>query len=663
MATPAADRPPSGLARLAGLLAPFPGRLDFAVQLAAISALVTLVVEVYQTPEPWLTIYIVFFIMKPDRTRSIILALVMTTLVTLLIGFLFLIAARVVDDPLIRVVAMALLSFAILFLGSASKLKPVGNTIALVIVYALDKLGGVPSGEIATRALLYAWLFVGIPAAVAIAVSAAFGPSPRRLAERALAHRLRLGAAMLRRPDARARKAFAEALREGPGEIPEWLRLAGVERVAPAVVAALAQANRSTAVILELIDLAGRAPEAQWPEAVRAPLAETLADMAGILDRGGYPVDVNPGADDDPALPPLAARALVQLRSAMAGFAEQPSSGGAPEPADGEKSGFFRDDAFTNPAHVYYALKTTSAALFCYFVYSILDWPGIHTCLITCYIVALETTAETIEKITLRIAGCVIGAAFGLATLLFVLPHVESVGALMAIVFAGALASAWISAGSPRIGYVGFQLALAFYICVAQGWGPSFNMSDIRDRIVGILFGELVVGAIFASVRPVSVAARVDRAFPALVRRLAALAGAANPVVQSGLVAAAQTDLEAITQDLEIARYEPKAILPAPEWFDQRRAMAADLSALPGPLLLFPAPSEGIRRRVEQIADALSGAPLPAEAERASNEPAADGDLAAAVRALIDRPLSALEKIAAHEVQANGEQGFRYASA
>ena len=54
-------------------------------------------------------------------------------------------------------------------------------------------------------------------------------------------------------------------------------------------------------------------------------------------------------------------------------------------------------DAFTNPAHVQYALKTTGAAMFCYVVYLLLDWPGIHTCLITCYIVSLGSTAETVE--------------------------------------------------------------------------------------------------------------------------------------------------------------------------------------------------------------------------------------------------------------------------
>src|SRR5467141_2959405 len=36
-------------------------------------------------------------------------------------------------------------------------------------------------------------------------------------------------------------------------------------------------------------------------------------------------------------------------------------------------------DAFTNPAHVHFALKVTFAAMFCYIVYEAIDWSGIHT--------------------------------------------------------------------------------------------------------------------------------------------------------------------------------------------------------------------------------------------------------------------------------------------
>src|SRR6266576_3601028 len=53
---------------------------------------------------------------------------------------------------------------------------------------------------------------------------------------------------------------------------------------------------------------------------------------------------------------------------------------------------FFVSDAFTNPAHVHFALKVTFAAMFCYIFYMAIDWSGIHTAFITCTFIALEST-------------------------------------------------------------------------------------------------------------------------------------------------------------------------------------------------------------------------------------------------------------------------------
>src|SRR5262249_31694386 len=71
----------------------------------------------------------------------------------------------------------------------------------------------------------------------------------------------------------------------------------------------------------------------------------------------------------------------------------------------------FVPDAFTNPAHVHFALKVTFAAMFCYIFYSAIDWSGIHTAFITCTFIALESTKATLYKGTLRIVGCLIGGA------------------------------------------------------------------------------------------------------------------------------------------------------------------------------------------------------------------------------------------------------------
>jgi multidrug resistance protein MdtO len=246
MAPAAGERRPSFFEGIGALLAPFPGRLEFAVRLALICALTTLVVEIYQTPEPALAVYVVFFVMKPDRAASVVTSIVMTLLITLIVGLALALAVEVIEQPLWRVTAMTLVSFCLTFAASASKLKPVAGTVALITAYALDLLGSVPGGELATRGLLYAWLFVGIPAGVSIVVNLVLGPAPRRLAERALAHRLRCAATVLLAPESSARKAFEECLHEGPGEVPVWLKLAGAERTSPARdITALSQAARS----------------------------------------------------------------------------------------------------------------------------------------------------------------------------------------------------------------------------------------------------------------------------------------------------------------------------------------------------------------------------------------------------------------------------------
>ena len=53
------------LSSIVELLAPSPGRLEFAARLALICALTTLVVEIYQTPDPALAAYVAFFISSP----------------------------------------------------------------------------------------------------------------------------------------------------------------------------------------------------------------------------------------------------------------------------------------------------------------------------------------------------------------------------------------------------------------------------------------------------------------------------------------------------------------------------------------------------------------------------------------------------------------------
>jgi uncharacterized membrane protein YccC len=162
----------------------------------------------------------------------------------------------------------------------------------------------------------------------------------------------------------------------------------------------------------------------------------------------------------------------------------------------------FVPDAFSNPAHVHFALKVTFAAMFCYIFYNAIDWSGIHTAFITCTFIALESTEATLYKGTLRFVGCLIGGALALFSIVFFMPHMETIASLVVLVACAAAIAGWVATGSERISYAGLQLAFAFFYSVFQGYAPDTDLDNVRNRVIGILFGLIVTGFVFQYVWP-----------------------------------------------------------------------------------------------------------------------------------------------------------------
>ncbi|NIF87084.1 FUSC family protein [Burkholderia sp. Cy-637] len=595
MARPAAEIRAPGPRELLRLLAPFPGRAAMAWRIALICAVTVLVASVYGTPEAALSAYVVFFLNRADRVTSSLLAVALMLIVSIVIALVLGVAILSIDYAILRVACMVVLSVGLLYLTSASKLRPVGAILAMIVGFGLDELGLAPFGEAATRALLYVWLMVAIPVGVSIVVNLLVAPSPRRLMLGQLARRLRLAARRLQGDEA-ARDGFDAALREGDKPLLTWLKLSKLEgSTSAADVGPLRQAIASSTALLVTVALADREPEARLPDELRASLAATLDEMAAILERGGYPVEVRLAPPPAEALPPLARAVATELHAVITQFAEPaaqaaqasppPAAETAPPPKPG--GGFFLPDARSNPDHVRYALKTTAAAMFCYLLYSQLDWSGIHTCFITCYMVSLGSTAETVEKLTLRIAGCLVGALFGTAALVFVVPALSSIEQLLALVLVGAWLSAWVAFGSPRIAYAGFQVAFAFFLCVIQGAGPGFDLTLARDRTIGILIGNLVVYLVFTRIWPVSIGKQIDVALAALLGQWRRLATVAQPAERRVLAAEAFARHGAIAQELGLIHYEPSWVRPAAGWLSSRRRALAELGALEAPLFLL----------------------------------------------------------------------------
>ncbi len=294
--------------------------------------------EYYGTPEPALTAYLVFFLNRPDRTSSLVFNVALVVLITFLIAFVFMLAILVVDAPAWRVATMALVSVGFLFLASASKLRPLGAILAMIVAYALDLLGFIPLGELATRALLYAWLFVATGAGVSLVVNLLIAPAPRRLAERAIAERLRAAAALLVEPGAAEVRSPADRRDVGAGEILERLHLARLERTVTAEGAPhLEGAAHRTATILLLAETIrnGARVSMVW----RRARAVTLRAMAGAFERGGYPVNILAPIDGlSPARGQRAEALIRDFDGVLAHFADPIAKADAPEAARSDSS-------------------------------------------------------------------------------------------------------------------------------------------------------------------------------------------------------------------------------------------------------------------------------------------------------------------------------------
>jgi uncharacterized membrane protein YccC len=147
----------------------------------------------------------------------------------------------------------------------------------------------------------------------------------------------------------------------------------------------------------------------------------------------GFIVAVSQSVGEEVPSPELLVRGLLWLWVAIAygvgltvalNLLFLPDAPGPPAHLPKPK-GFFVSDAFTNPAHVHFALKVTFAA----------------------------------------IAG-------------------------------------WVATGSERISYAGLQLAFAFFYSVFQGYAPDTDLDNVRNRVVGILFGLVVTGLVFQYIWP-----------------------------------------------------------------------------------------------------------------------------------------------------------------
>jgi multidrug resistance protein MdtO len=629
-------------------LAPFPGRLGRALRIAILCMAVTLVFMAFGMPEAALAAYLVFFASKDDAASSSIDGFVLMILIVLIIGLAFVVTAATLGSPALRVITMSLLVFAGMFLTATTALGPVASSLAMVLAMALtapDRIGDPQLIETA-----FFWMLpVGlVPMGLLILLNLVAGRSPVRLYRELLGERLAAVAGALQRSTAAARERVLTALREGDARSADFTKMTRKLHLLPRPqLAQLEAMERLSMRLLSAVAARGSMPAAtaggdgdgvdanaddaeRWPRDAAAQrsrqlraLARTQAWLQGRRPCGQQACEPRPVAQAGgaaPAQPPadaLTASADEEIDQVI-GALERVRAGdpaavararGAPAPS--AHGGFFVADAFSNPQHAQYALKTTLAVIACYLFFIATDWPSIHTCVITCFYVALGSVAETMHKLTLRLIGCAIGALLSYAVLIFAFPHMTSVGSLTLVIGAVALVSAWIGVGSERSAYIGLQIALCFFLAILHAPGPYVELDVASGRLIGVIVGNLAIAILFTALWPVSAEGKVRARFGDALAEIAKLLRAPD----SAAAAARCGDHfnAALTQArdaAELVGFEPRPIRPSAE----RQRDAARLAELAESLYLLGAQLAQQRLRL-----------LPRPAPGPGREPASPG--------------------------------------
>jgi Fusaric acid resistance protein family/Fusaric acid resistance protein-like len=133
-------------------------------------------------------------------------------------------------------------------------------------------------------------------------------------------------------------------------------------------------------------------------------------------------------------------------------------------------------------------------------IWETLDLPGLGQTPITAFMIVVSLRLEAGWRTLTRLAGCLLGGAWGLAAMHFV---GGSFWPWLLTLFLGLYLAAHINQGKGDAAYVGMQAGIAIVISMVQGQGPSTDISSAILRLVGIFGGAIVVSLAQPTITPV----------------------------------------------------------------------------------------------------------------------------------------------------------------
>ncbi|KJK22663.1 multidrug transporter [Burkholderiaceae bacterium 16] len=541
-------------------LAPYPGRVNILLRCMLTSAIVIVVSMALQVPSLALSLLVVFYVTQANVVVTRLVGVMFIVGSTLAIGVSILLLKLTFDLPLLRIVVASLLFFASVYLMRVLKIGIVFFIVAIVVIYVQTFVDRTGEAELLIRAVLWVWVAVNYPIALTLLINTLLLPAEPQRQLKAEVHR-QLGAvdahlARLTDGTPMPEPITPMAIQQGALTLQKLLKFATMRDAhyrqdKAHRLACIATVSRLYRAAGELPDDLPNASAAQFG-ALRQLRADCQAlDASVIADQPYRPAPLaTPGQGGAAPLP----AAAQEMQRALVAFADADTATGAPGKAP-EEPPMVVPDALTNPTYVRFALKTLLAVLICYVFYTAADWQGIHTIMLTCVIIALPSLGASMQRALLRVGGALGGSALALFMVVFVIPHLDSIAGLLLMTLPVVALAAWIAAGSERIGYAGTQILFTFSLALLEQFGPTTNLTEIRDRVVGILLGVGISTFIQMSLWPEAEGEALRQKLATMLRSVGKLlaqaaTGAATP---PGHLAYAQLQLQtwAVLSDCE----------------------------------------------------------------------------------------------------------------
>ncbi len=500
-----------------------PGRGNYTLRLTLSCAVLIILFMTLQIPFLAVALIVAFYVSQPNVMMIKLVSVLFFITVSVALGGMLLIIKWTYDYPLIRLVASVLLFFCSVYLMRVlGKLGLAFFVVALVVIYAQTFPSMTSQSEILVRLLLWLWAAINCAILVTLLVNACFQQAfPGYQFKTRLAGMFRQVSLLLIQPGSHTDRPALKDIAEQFSQLQTLYKLANFSSPD---ISTHPQAWRSMmAAAIRCYQLAALfQPDESQPASEAQQVSAALSHLARSLDQGVLPVG-HPLLSADVRVKDAILQEIAEILEQLSRGEEISLPAG-----EAEKAPLLLPDAWTNPAYLHFALKTLLATLLCYVFYTAADWQGIHTIMLSCVIVAQPGLGATMQKTWLRIGGALFATLLAALLIVFVQPYTDSLVGLLAMALPVMALGAWLAAGSERIAYAGIQIGFTFSLAFLSWFGPLSNLTELRDRAIGILLGVMVSSIVHLYLWPDSEAPQLKASLARLYRQIAEYLAAKN---------------------------------------------------------------------------------------------------------------------------------------